>query len=241
MKAVILSGGRGISLPEKRGFITKALIEVNRMPLIYFILKHLYFYGIKEIILCADSFSAEAMNKYLNDKTADPFLVNLISRLELQVIDHGELGKTGSMLFGIRNLLEREDFLATYNDIITDINLSKLIQYHKEKNKILTVTGAHPTIRHGVIKHKDGLIVDYNSNESIETTIKGGYFVLKPDIFRYLLADCILENEPFQKLISEGQAVVFEHHGFWKQFDSYKHIEEMEKLFRDDNPPWMIK
>ena len=81
MKAVILSGGRGISLPEKRGFTTKALIDVNGMPLIYFILKHLYFYGIKEIILCVDSFSAEAINEHLNDKTTDSSLVNLISNL----------------------------------------------------------------------------------------------------------------------------------------------------------------
>jgi len=241
MKAVILSGGRGISLPGRGDFITKALINVNGMPLIYYILKHLYFYGIKEIILCVDSFSEKNIVKFLDDKTQKPSLVNLISKLKIQVIDHGKKGKTGSMLFGIRKLLEHEDFLATYNDIITDINISKLLQYHKEKNKIFTVTGVHPIIRHGVIKHKDGLIVGYNLDEQIGTTIKGGYFVLKPAISKYLSDDCVLENEPFQTLISESQAVVFEHHGFWKQFDSYKHIEEMEKLFRDDNLPWMIR
>ncbi len=241
MKTVILSGGKGINLPGKNDFITKVFINVNGMPLIYYILKHLYFYGIEEIILCVDSFSEKDINTFLHDKTNKSFLVNLISRLRIQVINYGENGKTGSMLFGMRKLLEHDNFIVTYNDIITDINISQLIQYHKAKDKILTVTGVHPTIRHGVIKHKNGLILRYDLDEPIETTIKGGYFVLKPEIFKYLSDDCVLENEPFQKLISERQAVVYEHHGFWKEFDSYKHIEEMEKLFKQDNPSWLIQ
>lgn len=240
MKAVILSGGKGIHLPQAEDFITKALITINGLPLLYYILKHLYFYGISEVILCVDSNSEEPIKKVLQEKNQEPHLKNLLFKIKLELVKSGKNGKTGSMLFGLKEKL-KEEFMLTYNDIITDVNISQLIQYHRTKGKILTIIGVHPTIIHGIIRHKEGIIMEYYLDKPIDTVIKGGYYILKPEIFEYLTEDCILENEPFQKIISERQAAVFDHKGFWQQFDSYKQIEQMENLFKEKDTSWMIK
>ena len=241
MKAVILSRGRGVHLLQGQGLTSKVLIPINGMPLLYYILKHFYFYGISEIIICVDSACEEEVRKLVTEYD-DPDFRSLLAKINPYVANSGENNKTGSMLFGVRNLLEDGEFIITYNDIITDVNFSQLIQYHKTRGRILTVIGVHPTVRQGIIQHEDGIITKYSFEEPVGTIIKGGYFLVKPRVFEYLTEDCILENEPFQRLISEGQAVVFDHKGFWKQVDSWRDLEELEKLFeKDSNVSWMIK
>ena len=142
-----------------------------------------------------------------------------------------------------------EDWEIIFIDNCSTDNTAKIaqsyderIQYHKTKGRILTVIGVHPTVRQGIIQHEDGIITKYSFDEPVGTIIKGGYFLVKPRVFEYLTEDCILENEPFQRLISEGQAVVFDHEGFWKQVDSWRDLEELERLFeKDSNVSWMIK
>lgn len=241
MKAVLLSRGRGVHLLQGQGLTSKVLIPINGMPLLYYILKHFYFYGISEIVICVDSACEEDVRRLVT-KCDDPVFRSLLAKIHPCVINAGKNNKTGSMLFGVRNLLEDEEFIITYNDIITDVNFSQLIQYHKTKARILTVIGVHPTVRQGVIQHKDGIITKYSFDDLVDTIIKGGYFLVKPKIFEYLIEDCVLENEPFQRLISDKQAAVFDYKGFWKQVDSWRDVEELERLFeKDDTVSWMIK
>lgn len=241
MKAIILSRGRGVQLPHSKGLTSKALIPVNGIPFLYYILKHFYFYGISDIIVCVDSNCEEDINKLISDYNDNPHFKYLLTKIKPCVINAGKNNKTGSMLVGIKHLLKDGDFIVTTNDIITDVNLSQIIQYHRTKGKILTVTGVHPTVRQGIIKHKDGIINKYSFEEPIGTIIKGGYFIVTPRIFEYLTDDCFLEGEPFQRLITDKQAAVFDHNGFWKQIDSWRDLEEMEKLFEKDNASWRIE
>ncbi|MFH1883203.1 MAG: sugar phosphate nucleotidyltransferase [Planctomycetota bacterium] len=241
MKAVILSRGRGVHLLHGRGLTSKALIPVNGLPFLYYVLKHFYFYGLSDITICVDSNCEEDIRKLVSEYSDNDHFKYLLTKIKFRVINTGTNNKTGSMLVSIKHLLEDGAFIVTTNDIITDVNLSQLIEYHRAKAKILTVLGVHPTVRQGIIKHEDGIVTKYSFEELLGTIIKGGYFVSSRKIFEYLTDDCFLEREPLQRLISDGQAAVFDHKGFWKQIDSWRDLEEIEKLFEEDDASWRIK
>lgn len=242
MKAVIIARGRGVILLESSGLKTKAVVPLNKTPLLFFVLRHFYFYQVHEIIICVDSTSDKDINHLITKYKKIPRFNYFLKKINLKIINAGKNNKTGSMLFDIKDMFVNGDFIVTSHDVITDVNLSQLIQYHKSKGKILTVLGVHPTVRQGVIKHEDGLITSYDLEKPVDTIIKGGYFVMKPSFFEYLTDDCFFEREPFQKLISNKQAVVYNHTGFWKHVDSWRELEELEKLYKkDDVSSWIIK
>jgi glucose-1-phosphate cytidylyltransferase len=240
-KAVILSRGRGVYLLNGKGLTSKALIPVNGLPFLYYLMKHFYFYGLSEIIICVDFNCEEDIKRLVYECDDNELFRNLLSKINFSIVNTGTNNKTGSMLVNIKHLLEDSTFVVTTNDIVTDVNLSQLLEYHRAKDKVLTVLGVHPTVRQGIIEHKDGIITKYSFEEPVGTIIKGGYFVTSNKIFEYLSNDCFLEREPVQRLISEGQASVFDHKGFWKQIDSWRDLEEMEKLFEEENASWQIK
>ena len=242
MKVVILCGGDGIRLKESSEFIPKALIPINKIPIIYSIMIHLSFYGLTDFILCTDSKGYMIKSYFNNKKLSDEEKKN-ISKWDISFLNTGDNISTGTRIFKSKEYIENQDFMVTYSDIITDINLSRLLQFHKAMGRILTITGAHLTTPLGIIRHEDGLVLDYKKQETISSTVKGGYFICKPKIFDYLSDDpsCIFEEEPMDKLISKKQAALYDHKGFWKLFDSYKHIAEMEKLNKGDNSTWKIQ
>ena len=228
-------------LLDGEGLTSKALIPVKGLPFLYYVLKHFYFYGLTDIIICVDSDCEEDIRGLLDGSNGNDLFKTLLDKIHVQVVNTGLNNKTGSMLVSISHLLKDGPFVVTTNDIVTDVNLSQLIEHHRAKGKVLTVLGVHPTVRQGVIQHENGIITKYSFEESVGTIIKGGYFVSSSNLFEYLTEDCFLEREPMQRLISEGQATVFDHKGFWKQIDSWRDLEEMEKLFDEEDASWKIK
>ncbi|MBN2316086.1 MAG: hypothetical protein JXM79_19320 [Sedimentisphaerales bacterium] len=240
-KAVILSRGRGVHLLNGKGLTSKALIPVKGLPFLYYVLKHFYFYGLTDIMICVDSDCEEDIRELINESDGNDQIKKLLDKIHVDVINTGVNNKTGSMLIGISHLLKDGPFVVTTNDIVTDVNLSQLIEHHRAQGKVLTVLGVHPTVRQGIIQHENGIITKYSFEEPVGTIIKGGYFVSNSHLFDYVTEDSFLEREPMQKLISEGQATVFDHKGFWKQIDSWRDLEEMEKLFEKEDASWKIK
>jgi len=240
-KAVIVSRGRGVHLLDGKGLTSKALIPVKGLPFLYYVLKHFYFYGLTDVIICVDSDCEEDIRRLIHERDGHDQITTLLDKIHVDVMNTGVNNKTGSMLAGISHLLKDGPFVVTTNDIVTDVNLSQLIEHHRAKGKVLTVLGVHPTVRQGIIQHENGIITTYSFEEPVGTIIKGGYFVSNFRLFDYLTEDCFLEREPMQRLISEGQATVFDHKGFWKQIDSWRDLEEMEKLFENEDASWKIK
>ena len=240
MKAVLLSRGRGIHLLGGDSLTSKALIPINGVPFLLYILKHFYFYGITQMILCVDSACEEDITRLVTEYDDDPRFKRLLAHIDPQVVNAGRNNKTGSMLYGIRDMLADDDFIITYNDIITDVNLCQFLNFHKTKGAVLTAIGVHPTVRQGIIRHENGVITSYRLDEHIPTVIKGGYFLATPEFLDYLTDDCFFENGPFQTLISNRRAAVFDHTGFWKQVDSWRDLEELQKLFQEDDRSWVI-
>ena len=242
MKVVILCGGDGIRLKESPEFIPKALIPISGSPIIYSIMVHFSFYGLNDFILCIDS-KGHMIKSYFNNKNLPKKERENISRWNISFSNTGDNIGTGARIFKSKEHVGNQDFMVTYSDIITDVNLSRLLQFHRAMGRILTITGAHLTTPLGIIRHEDGLVLDYKKQETMSSTVKGGYFVCKPKIFNYLSGDpsCVFEEEPMDKLISEKQAALYDYKGFWKHFDSYKHIDEMDKLNKEDYPSWKIQ
>ena len=224
-----------------KGLTSKALIPVRGLPFLYYVLKHFYFYGLTDIIICVDSDCEDDIRRLVNERDGHDQIAKLLDKIHVDVMNTGVNNKTGTMLAGISHLLKDGAFVVTTNDIVTDVNLSQLIEHHRAKGKVLTVLGVHPTVRQGIIQHENGIITTYSLEEPVGTIIKGGYFVSNWRLFDYLTEDCFLEREPMQRLISEGQATVFDHKGFWKQIDSWRDLEEMEKLFEKEDASWKIK
>ena len=224
-----------------KGLTSKALIPVRGLPFLYYVLKHFYFYGLTDIIICVDSDCEDDIRRLVNERDGHDQIAKLLDKIHVDVMNTGVNNKTGTMLAGISHLLKDGPFVVTTNDIVTDVNLSQLIEHHRAKGKVLTVLGVHPTVRQGIIQHENGIITTYSLEEPVGTIIKGGYFVSNWRLFDYVTEDCFLEREPMQRLISEGQATVFDHKGFWKQIDSWRDLEEMEKLFEKEDASWKIK
>jgi len=230
-----------VHLLDGKGLTSKALIPVKGLPFLYYVLKHFYFYGLTDVIICVDSDCEEDIRRLIHERDGHDQITTLLDKIHVDVMNTGVNNKTGSMLAGISHLLKDGPFVVTTNDIVTDVNLSQLIEHHRAKGKVLTVLGVHPTVRQGIIQHENGIITTYSFEEPVGTIIKGGYFVSNFRLFDYLTEDCFLEREPMQRLISEGQATVFDHKGFWKQIDSWRDLEEMEKLFENEDASWKIK
>ena len=224
-----------------KGLTSKALIPVKGLPFLYYVLKHFYFYGLTDIKICVDSDCEKDIRGLIDESDDNDQIKKLLDKINVSVINTGVNNKTGSMLVSISHLLKDGPFVITTNDIVTDVNLSQLIEHYRAKGKVLTVLGVHPTVRQGIIQHDNGIITKYSFEEPVGTIIKGGYFVSNSNLFEYLTEDCFLEREPMQRLISEGQATVFDHKGFWKQIDSWRDLEEMEKLFEKEDASWKIK
>lgn len=242
MKVVLLCGGAGIRLKEDEERMPKALTPIDGKPILYHIMKHFSFYGFNDFVLCVDS-KGSKIKEYLLNPNLSPKEREEISRWKVALVSTGDNNKTGARVFIAKDAIGNEEFILSYSDVLADINISQLIQFHKSKSLILTMTGVHPTTPLGIITHKEGVVSAYDVEARSRSTIKGGYFVCKPDIFNYLSDDpgCAFEDRPLAKLIAEKQVALYDHTGFWKHFDSYKDLNELKKLTKEDYPSWKIQ
>lgn len=126
----------------------------------------------------------------------------------------------------------KDTFLLTYGDGLSDININKLIEFHNEKGKIVTVTGINKNYQYGILKSKDGIAKEFIEKPKLDMTINGGFFVCNKEIFQYLNDDdgCVFEDEPLKKLIDDIQLAIYHHNGSWVSIDTPKNLEEANKI-----------
>lgn len=245
MKVIILCGGKGLRMSGLKNNIPKALAEVNGKPILWNIMKLYSMYGHKEFILPL-GYKGEQFKEYLIDYAwkQNNFKVNLkdssYKLLENPVdwsitcIDTGRDTMTGARIKRVENYLENEDtFLLTYGDGLSDININKLIEFHKQKGKIVTVTGIKKkNNQYGILKSENGLATEFIEKPKLDMTINGGFFVCNKEIFQYLSDDdgCVLEEEPLNKLIQDRQLAIYHHNGNWVSIDTPKDLEEANNV-----------
>ena len=226
MKVVILAGGLGTRISELTKIVPKPMIKVLGKPIIHRIIDHYYLYGHKEFYI-ALGYKGEVIQKYFQS-------CKLKKGIKINCIKTGKKTMTGGRIKRLSKYL-KSDFLLTYGDGLSSVNLDKLLKFHKKKKKLVTVTAVRPPARFGTIKiTKDKVKYFKEKNHLDEGWINGGFFVMSPNFIKFIKSDqTYLEREPFERITKKKQFVAFKHKGFWHCMDTLRDKEILEKKIRN--------
>lgn len=256
MKAVILAGGLGTRLSEETETKPKPMVEIGGKPILWHIMKIYTAHGITDFIICLgyrgylikEYFANYAL--HMSDITYDmqnnkmEIHHHTVEPWRVTLVDTGDASMTGGRLKAISRYLDDNDFCLTYGDGVSNINIQKVIALHKRQGTLATVSAVQPPGRFGAIKHngKDQVIGFHEKPQGEGGSwINGGFFILSPKVINYIPDyQTVWEQEPMQKLASEGQMSVYFHDGFWQPMDTLRDKRQLEELWQSGNPPWKI-
>lgn len=254
-KVVILCGGIGTRLREETEHRPKAMVEIGGRPILWHLMRIYYHYGYRKFVLCLGYKGAIIKDYFLNYQSMqNDFTLRMrsgaqhawnhsdeVEDWEITFVDTGQETQTGGRLFRIRHHIQEEYFLANYCDGLSDINLDELVNFHKEKKKVATLSGFHVRSRFGVVRVDGNGIVNYWQEKPLmNDLIPGGYFVFNRRIFDYLDAECILEHGPFEALAKAGELSLYPHHGFWFCMDTFKEAMTLNEMWKHGEVPWKV-
>tara|TARA_Y100000996_G_scaffold102792_1_gene75017 strand:+ start:88 stop:864 length:777 start_codon:yes stop_codon:yes gene_type:complete len=257
MKVVIFAGGYGSRIGEETVNKPKPMIEIGGEPILWHIMKIYSYYGFNDFVILlgykgylikeyfsnyyrhnADIYVDLELNeiKYKQNKS-EPWKVNLI--------DTGEDTMTGGRLNRVKSLLNDETFMLTYGDGVADIDINKLLLFHKSHGKSVTMTSVQPEGRFGALKidQNTSLVTDFVEKPAGDGVwINGGFFVCEPTVFDYINDEdeTIFERSPLENLTKDGELYAYKHKGFWKPMDMLRDKIELEKLIQTNKAPWKI-
>lgn len=252
IKVVILCGGRGTRLVEETEYRPKPMVRIGSRPILTHIMDIYSSYGFKDFILTL-GYKGEVIKDYFlnfdyytNDFTIDLEKGKVITPhtrrhpdWRITLADTGENTLTGGRIKKIESYIKENTFMMTYGDGVSDIDISALLSYHREKGRIATVTGVRPMTRFGELEIEDGLVKEFREKPQVQAgLINGGFFVFERQVFDYLSDDGSLEKEPLENLARDGQLAIFQHEGFWHCMDTYRDMESLNKLWASGNAPW---
>ena len=222
MKVIILAGGFGTRISEYTKTIPKPMIKINKKPILHHIMDHYSKYGYKEFYI-ALGYKGEVIKKYFKNKKISNWKVNLV--------ETGKYTMTGGRLKKFEKIVNNETFMITYGDGLSDININKLVKFHKKNNKIVTLTAVRPPARFGAVKLKGNKVSYFKEKSKLdEGWINGGFFVMEPAIFKYISGNkTFLEKEPLVNISKKKELVAFKHEGFWQCMDTKRDKELLEK------------
>ena len=225
MKVVILAGGFGTRLSEYTKFIPKPMVKLNNKPIIYYIMKHFSNYGFKEFYI-ALGYKGDVIRNYFK-KNSFKWKINLI--------ETGIKTMTGGRIKKLKKYLDEEDFFMTYGDGLSDVNLKKLLQFHKKNKKALvTMTAVRPPARFGAIKIRGKKVSVFREKSKIdEGWINGGFFIMNKKFIDYIQKySTYLEKSPLEKAAKKNQLYAFKHNGFWQCMDTKRDKDNLEDLLK---------
>ena len=225
MKVVILAGGFGTRLSEYTKFIPKPMVKLNNKPIIYYIMKHFSNYGFKEFYI-ALGYKGDVIRNYFK-KNSFKWKINLI--------ETGIKTMTGGRIKKLNKYLDEEDFFMTYGDGLSDVNLKKLLQFHKKNKKALvTMTAVRPPARFGAIKIRGKKVSVFREKSKIdEGWINGGFFIMNKKFIDYIQKySTYLEKSPLEKAAKKNQLYAFKHDGFWQCMDTKRDKDNLENILK---------
>ena len=256
MKVVILCGGFGTRLREETEFRPKPMVEIGGKPILWHIMKSFAYYGYTDFILCLGYKGEVIRNYFLNYERINSDLCIELGTGKVKIYNqHDEVGwkvtlvdtglhtMTGARLKHIEKYIEDDHFILTYGDGVTDLDIDKLINFHRATNKIGTVTGVSPPSHYGELGIVGERVVSFREKpESHTSLISGGYFVFNREFFDYVVEEesCVLEREPLERLAGDDQLGVYAHDGFWQCMDTYRDYVYLNELWDKGDPRWKI-
>ena len=252
MKVVILCGGKGTRMREETEYRPKPLVEIGGKPILWHIMKSYSSYGFKDFILCV-GYKGEMIKQYFMDMywRNNDFTIHFNSDRKIEyhtkedenwnitIINTGIETMTGGRLKQVEKYIDDKEFMFTYGDGLSNVNILELLEFHRKKGKIGTLTGVNPTSTFGVMEAKDGIVNSFKEKPILNDRINGGFMVFNKDIFKYLGSeDCFFEQEPIKNLAKDKQLAVYEHNGFWTAIDTFKDVEVVNKLWDKGEHLW---
>jgi glucose-1-phosphate cytidylyltransferase len=254
-QVVILCGGEGTRLREETEFRPKALVEIGGRPILWHLMRTYYHWGYRRFVLCLGYRGEMIKDYFLDYQWRDhDFVLDLASGekralgaggtvedWEIVFADTGAETQTGGRLFRARKYVEGETFLFNYSDGLSNVDLDRLVAFHREKGKLATLTGFHPRSRYGVVRADENDVVSHWQEKPMMTDLtSGGFFVMNKRVFEYLDSDCVLEHEPLDRLAADGDLALYEHEGFWFSMDTYKEALKLNEMWAAGDAPWKV-
>ena len=256
MKVVILAGGFGTRLSEETGVKPKPMVEIGDMPMLWHIMKIYSAYNINDFIICLgykgyfikDFFATYAL--HMSDVTFDlrknktKVHQNGTEPWKVTLVDTGEKTMTGGRLKRVKEYVGDETFCLTYGDGVTDLDIKKLIDFHRDQKTLATLTAVQPPGRFGAFnldRNQNKISTFKEKPEGDGAWINGGFFVLEPGVMEYITGDsAVWEREPMEKLASAGMLSAYRHHGFWHPMDTLRDKNLLEELWQSGKAPWKV-
>jgi glucose-1-phosphate cytidylyltransferase len=256
MKVVILAGGFGTRISEESQFKPKPMIEIGGKPILWHIMKSYSYYGYNDFVICAGYKQHVIKEFFANyfvhtsditfdfskdhsihiwDKHSEPWRVT--------VVDTGLNTMTGGRIKRISKYIDDDNFMLTYGDGLSDVNINELVKFHMHTQKIATITAVQPGGKFGALEITNDATISNFAEKKLEDGgwINGGFMVLKTEIFDYIDGDATtFEKEPLEKVCSEHQMAAFKHIGFWKCMDTLRDKVALEEMFASGNAPWKL-
>ena len=256
MKAVILAGGYGTRLSEETGVRPKPMVEIGEKPILWHIMKIYSAHGINDFIICC-GYKGHIIKQYfasyflyMSDVTFDmkkndmQIHQNGVEPWKVTLIDTGEGTMTGGRLKRVKDYIGTETFCVTYGDGVSDVDITKLLAFHREQKALATLTAVQPPGRFGTFSLAEGQSKISGFREKPQgdgAWINGGFFVLEPGAIDYIEGDStVWEREPLQGLGKDGMLAAYRHHGFWHPMDTLRDKRFLEQMWRSGDPPWKV-
>ena len=254
MKVVLLAGGFGTRISEESALKPKPMIEIGGMPILWHIMKEYAYFGYNDFIICAGY-----KQEYIKQWFANYFLYNsdvtfdyrnsqnemVVHQTNLEpwkvtVVDTGYNTMTGGRIKRVQKYVGNEPFMMTYGDGVCDVEIDKLVEFHKSHGKLATLTAVKMAQDKGVLDIDDNVVKAFREkNANDGAPINAGYMVLQPEVFDMLDGDSsVFEKTALVELANRGELMSYEHTGFWQCMDNIREKSMLEKLLAEDKAPW---
>ena len=230
MKVVILAGGKGTRISEYTKSIPKPMVKIGSKPILEHIINYYMKYGFKDFLI-AGGYKYSIIKSYFKKKKISA---------NIRVIDTGLETLTGSRLLKLRNILN-DTFMLTYGDGLSNVNLKKLLKFHRANKKKISITAVHPPARFGELEIKNKLVTKFEEKPQLQKGwINGGFFVIEPEFLNFIgKKNVMLERSPLLKAVKTKNLSAFKHNGFWFCMDTLRDKKVLDKMIKDKKSPWI--
>ncbi len=255
MKVGILAGGHGTRLAEETEVKPKPMVEIGGRPILWHIMMHYACYGYKDFVI-ALGYKGEVIKRYMVDYCSlnSNLTVNLkAGRVDLhdtdgvqdwtvELIDTGLNTMTGGRIKRLQSYMNNETFMLTWGDGVSTIDLDRLLAFHRNHGRLITMSAVRPPARYGHLEFEGDRIREFTEKpQTAEGWINGAFFVVEPQVFDYIDGDDTqFEKEPLERLAAEGELMAYKHDGFWQCMDTRRDKYVLEKLWDSGEAPWKI-